>query len=191
MSADPVGLGLVDSLARPGGNATGFTPSEFGNSGKWLELLKEMAPRVERTRPRQINLLGAKDFRSDSLDSPDHFVGGSAGKRQQQDTVRINPPDDKMGNPMGESLRLPRASANYHPKRRSLPRRFGTYAMLYGAALLLVQISQIVRGHDCQPLLIRSSTSRASPPIGRSWRWQSRGRWSAWDRINARRRSTA
>ena len=45
---DPVGAGFVDSLARPGGNATGFTMFEFGISGKWLELLKEIAPRVTR-----------------------------------------------------------------------------------------------------------------------------------------------
>ncbi len=46
---DPVGDGLVASLARPGGNTTGFTLSEYGLSGKWLELLKEIAPRVMRT----------------------------------------------------------------------------------------------------------------------------------------------
>jgi ABC-type uncharacterized transport system substrate-binding protein len=45
---DPVGGGLVASLARPGGNTTGFTLSEYGLSGKWLELLKEIAPRVIR-----------------------------------------------------------------------------------------------------------------------------------------------
>jgi putative ABC transport system substrate-binding protein len=45
---DPVGAGFVDSLARPGGNATGFTLYEYGISGKWLELLKEIAPRVTR-----------------------------------------------------------------------------------------------------------------------------------------------
>jgi putative ABC transport system substrate-binding protein len=45
---DPVGAGFVDSLARPGGNATGFTSFEYGNSGKWLELLKEIAPQVTR-----------------------------------------------------------------------------------------------------------------------------------------------
>jgi ABC-type uncharacterized transport system substrate-binding protein len=46
--ADPVGAGFVDSLARPGGNATGFVQYEYGLSGKWLELLKEIAPRVTR-----------------------------------------------------------------------------------------------------------------------------------------------
>jgi putative ABC transport system substrate-binding protein len=46
--ADPVGAGFVDTLARPGANATGFTPFEYGLSGKWLELLKEIAPRVTR-----------------------------------------------------------------------------------------------------------------------------------------------
>ena len=45
---DPVGAGFVASLARPGGNATGFTLFEYGMSGKWLELLKEIAPRVTR-----------------------------------------------------------------------------------------------------------------------------------------------
>jgi putative ABC transport system substrate-binding protein len=46
--ADPVGAGYVDSLARPGGNATGFTVFEYAIGGKWLELLKEIAPRVTR-----------------------------------------------------------------------------------------------------------------------------------------------
>ncbi len=45
---DPVGAGIVDSLARPGGNVTGFSAFEYGLSGKWLELLKEVAPYVTR-----------------------------------------------------------------------------------------------------------------------------------------------
>ena len=45
---DPVGAGLVDSLARPGGNATGFMLFEYSISGKWLELLKQIAPSVTR-----------------------------------------------------------------------------------------------------------------------------------------------
>jgi putative ABC transport system substrate-binding protein len=45
---DPVGAGFVASLARPGGNATGFTAFEYGMGGKWLEVLKEIAPHVTR-----------------------------------------------------------------------------------------------------------------------------------------------
>ena len=46
--ADPVGAGFVQSLARPGGNATGFTNYEYSMSGKWVELLKQIAPNVKR-----------------------------------------------------------------------------------------------------------------------------------------------
>jgi ABC-type uncharacterized transport system substrate-binding protein len=47
-ATDPVGGGLVASLARPGGNVTGFTTFEYGSSAKWLELLKQIAPRLVR-----------------------------------------------------------------------------------------------------------------------------------------------
>ena len=63
---DPVSAGFVASLARPGGNATGFTIIEYGFSGKWLELLKEIAPRITRaavirdpTGAAQIGQMGA------------------------------------------------------------------------------------------------------------------------------------
>jgi ABC-type uncharacterized transport system substrate-binding protein len=64
--SDPVGAGYVASLARPGGNATGFSFVEFGMGGKWLELLKEVAPHVTRaailrdpSMPAGIGQLGA------------------------------------------------------------------------------------------------------------------------------------
>ena len=47
-SIDPVGSGMVASLARPGGNATGFTQFEYSLSGKWVELLKQLAPGITR-----------------------------------------------------------------------------------------------------------------------------------------------
>jgi putative ABC transport system substrate-binding protein len=63
---DPVGAGFVDSLARPGRNATGFTTYEFGMGGKWLELLKQIAPTVTQAgvlrdpgNPTAIGLFGA------------------------------------------------------------------------------------------------------------------------------------
>ena len=63
---DPVGRGLVESLARPGGNATGFSNVEYSESGKLLELLKQVAPRVTQaavirdpTTPGGIGTLGA------------------------------------------------------------------------------------------------------------------------------------
>jgi ABC-type uncharacterized transport system substrate-binding protein len=46
--ADPVGAGIVQSLARPGGNATGFTNFEYSMSGKWVELLKQIVPQMTR-----------------------------------------------------------------------------------------------------------------------------------------------
>jgi len=66
LTVDPVGAGYVASLARPGGNATGFTSYEYSLSGKWLELLKEIAPGVTRaavlrdaTLPQGVGLFGA------------------------------------------------------------------------------------------------------------------------------------
>ena len=71
---DPVGGGLVESLARPGGNATGFTNFEYGISGKWLELLKEIAANVTRvavlrdaTNAAEIGQLGGIQTMAPSL----------------------------------------------------------------------------------------------------------------------------
>jgi putative ABC transport system substrate-binding protein len=59
---DPVNRGLVASLAQPGGNTTGFTPYEFSIAGKWLELLKQIAPSVRRAAvirdPSQSSAIG-------------------------------------------------------------------------------------------------------------------------------------
>jgi putative ABC transport system substrate-binding protein len=57
--ADPVGAGFVNSLARPGGNATGFLAFEWSISGKWLELLKEIAPSVTRAAVLRDTTLGS------------------------------------------------------------------------------------------------------------------------------------
>jgi putative ABC transport system substrate-binding protein len=60
---DPVGAGYVDSLARPGGNITGFMNIEYGLGGKWLELLKQIAPQVARVGVfRSQGVEGASQF---------------------------------------------------------------------------------------------------------------------------------
>jgi ABC-type uncharacterized transport system substrate-binding protein len=73
-AADPVGSGFVESLARPGGNITGFTNFEPSMGGKWLELLKEIAPGVTRVliilHPEtavQVAFLRAAEFAAPSL----------------------------------------------------------------------------------------------------------------------------
>jgi putative ABC transport system substrate-binding protein len=74
MTPDPVGAGFVESLARPGGNATGFTIFEYSMAAKWLELLKEIAPRVTRVAvvrdaaiPQGTGLFGAIQSTAPSL----------------------------------------------------------------------------------------------------------------------------
>jgi putative ABC transport system substrate-binding protein len=57
--ADPVGAGFADSLARPGGNATGFMAFEWNISGKWLELLKQIAPSVTRAAVLRDTAIGS------------------------------------------------------------------------------------------------------------------------------------
>jgi ABC-type uncharacterized transport system substrate-binding protein len=59
LAGDPVGAGLVDSLARPGGNATGFMIYEYSLAGKWLELLKQIAPGVTRVAVLRDNAQGS------------------------------------------------------------------------------------------------------------------------------------
>src|SRR5262245_15670367 len=73
-AADPVGAGVVDSLARPGGNATGFLAFDYSISAKWLELLKAVAPNLKRvgvvrnpTIPAAIGQFGAIQTAAPSL----------------------------------------------------------------------------------------------------------------------------
>jgi ABC-type uncharacterized transport system substrate-binding protein len=72
---DPVGAGFVDSLARPGGNATGFILFEYGISGKWLELLKQIAPGVTRVAVIRDPVLSAGTGQFGALQSVAPSVG--------------------------------------------------------------------------------------------------------------------
>ena len=79
---DPVGAGWVASLARPGGNLTGFALPEFGFSGKWLELLKQVAPNVTRVAViRPTNTSGIGEFGAIQNRRAATENGGGPGQR--------------------------------------------------------------------------------------------------------------
>src|SRR5215204_18380 len=89
---DPVALGVVDSLARPGGNTTGFTPFEFGFAAKWLELLKEIAPRVTRVAVVRDLTIGPAHFTAIQAVAPSFGVElSTVGVHEAEDR---RPPSD-------------------------------------------------------------------------------------------------
>jgi putative ABC transport system substrate-binding protein len=73
--ADPVGAGYVETLARPGGNATGFTAFEYSVAGKWLELLKEIAPRITRAGVLRDSAIAAGPGFLGALQAPASALG--------------------------------------------------------------------------------------------------------------------
>jgi ABC-type uncharacterized transport system substrate-binding protein len=73
--SDPVGAGLVASLAQPGGNATGFAALEYGFSGKWLELLKQIAPGVSRAAVVRDPALSSGSAQFGAIQAVSPFLG--------------------------------------------------------------------------------------------------------------------
>jgi putative ABC transport system substrate-binding protein len=98
-AVDPVGYGLVASLARPGGNATGFMGAEFGQSAKQLELLKQIAPAVKRVvvLGRSVGMLGAIQAVSPSFGVELTPVGDRGGDEIERGiTAFVRGPTDGM-----------------------------------------------------------------------------------------------
>jgi putative ABC transport system substrate-binding protein len=116
---DPVGAGFVKSLARPGGNTTGFTVFEYSISGKWLELLKELAPGVKRVaviRDPSISA-GIGQFAA---------IQALASSSSEMELTAIDPRDPKEferalsefgGEPSGGVIVTASASATAHRER--------------------------------------------------------------------------
>ena len=80
---DPVGAGFVDSLARPGGNTTGFILFEYGIAAKWLELLKQVAPGVMRVAVLRDPAIAAGIGQFGAIQSGSAFVRGGAKPGQR------------------------------------------------------------------------------------------------------------
>jgi ABC-type uncharacterized transport system substrate-binding protein len=113
--ADPVGAGFVTSLARPGGNATGFSLYEYGLSGKWLEILKQVAPSVTRvgvlrdvTNPAGLSYFGAIRATAQS-------IGVEVGPINMQDAGEIERGIVNFARmPNGGLIVTPNSSASIH-----------------------------------------------------------------------------
>jgi ABC-type uncharacterized transport system substrate-binding protein len=113
--ADPVGAGFVSSLARPGGNATGFSLYEYGLSGKWLEILKQVAPSVTRvgvlrdvTNPAGLSYFGAIRATAQS-------IGVEVGPINMQDAGEIERGIVNFARmPNGGLIVTPNSSASIH-----------------------------------------------------------------------------
>jgi putative ABC transport system substrate-binding protein len=88
-AADPVGAGFVDSLARPGGNATGFLQYEYSLSGKWLELLKEVAPGVKRAAILRDPAIAAGTGQFGAIQSVAPMLGIEVSPVNVRDAVQI------------------------------------------------------------------------------------------------------
>jgi putative tryptophan/tyrosine transport system substrate-binding protein len=73
--ADPVGAGYIETLARPGGNATGFTAFEYSIAGKWLELLKDIAPHITRVGVLRDSAIAAGPGFLGALQAPASLLG--------------------------------------------------------------------------------------------------------------------
>src|SRR5262245_13896515 len=107
---DPVGGGLVASLARPGGNTTGFITSEFGFAGKWLELLKEIAPRVTRAAVMRDPAISAGIGLFGAIQSVAPSLGVELRPIDTRDVGEI-----ERAAPLASGLRLPQSCHEWRP----------------------------------------------------------------------------
>ena len=129
VAVDPVGGGLVESLARPGGNATGFMVWEFSASGKWLELLKQIVPEVTRAAVLRDTALasGTSQFAAIQAVAPSLRVEVSpvnmrdAGEIERAVTAFARSPNAGLIVPAGGSAQLHRNLIITLAARHKLP----------------------------------------------------------------------
>ena len=88
-AVDPVGSGFIDSLARPGGNATGFVLFEYALAGKWVELLKQIAPTVSRVAVLRDAILPAGTGQFAVIQSAAPSIGVDVSAMNMRDAAQI------------------------------------------------------------------------------------------------------
>ena len=112
---DPVGSGFVDSLARPGGNATGFRNFEYGLSAKWLELLKQIAPGVTRVAVLRDPTAGAGNGQFGAIQTAAQALGVEVNPVNMRDASEIERAVTTFARAPNGGLIVPgSALANFH-----------------------------------------------------------------------------
>ena len=101
---DPVGAGYVDSLARPGGNATGFSLFEYGIGGKWLDLLKQIAPGVTRVAVLRDPVISAGVGQYGAVQSAASSFGVETSAINMRDATEIERAIDAFATTSGGGL---------------------------------------------------------------------------------------
>jgi putative ABC transport system substrate-binding protein len=111
LTPDPVGIGLVTNLARPGGNLTGFTHFEYPTAGKWLEVLKEIAPKVESVLVLDRSPLSAAGAKAvEAIEAVGQTIGVNLTTVRASNAAEIQRAIEEFAkNPNGNGL-LPTAS---------------------------------------------------------------------------------
>src|SRR5829696_7305373 len=139
---DPVAMHFVDSLARPGGNTTGFTPYEFGFAAKWLELLKEIAPRVTRVAVLRDLTIGPAHFTAIQSVAPSFGVELSAvgvhdvGEMERAVAAFARSSDAGLIVTPTPSARIQRNSITMLADRHRLPAVYGFRYMVTAGGLI-------------------------------------------------------
>ena len=114
--AEPVGAGFVDSLAQPGGNATGFMLFEYGIGAKWLELLKEIAPGVKRVAFLQDPAIAAGPGQFGAMQALAPSLGVEVRPIKVRDAGEIEHAMTALARPANGGLIVPGAAAQRVPR---------------------------------------------------------------------------
>jgi putative tryptophan/tyrosine transport system substrate-binding protein len=142
--SDPVGAGLVDTLARPGGNTTGFMLLEYGSSGKWLELLNQIAPHVTRAAVLRDARNPAASAEFGAIQAVAHSLGVEVSPINVRDATEIERAINTFGRTAnGGLIATPSAGVSVHQEliiaqanRHKLPSVYANRANVIGGGLI-------------------------------------------------------
>jgi putative ABC transport system substrate-binding protein len=169
---DPVGAGYVDSLARPGGNATGFTVFEYAMGGKWLQLLKEIAPHVTQAAVVRDSAIAAGPAEFGAIQAVAPSLGVELRPVDIRDASEVERAITMFaGSPNGGLIVTGSAAATIHRQlivalaaRHQLPAVYYTRYFVKGGGLISYGPDYVDQFRQRRlPTLIASSRARSRP----------------------------